>query len=112
MPRAPHGRGAPLFLFQEPDQMFEKLENRRLLAAHIDNPGVNGVLTVDGSTGSDTIACSIGGTGGDDIVVTIGGVGQNFDTSLSFDDGEFHKMVINGDQGNDTVTFTVDIDPI
>src|SRR4051794_17229674 len=86
--------------------MFEKLENRRLLAATIVNPGANGILTVDGSTGNNTINLSVVGT---NLVVNIDGSSQNFDLSNSHLDGEFHQLVINGDNGNDTVNLTSDV---
>lgn len=82
--------------------MIERLENRRLLAAAIVNPGANGVLQIDGTNANDTIDLSV--TAEVLSVVINGGGAQTFDISEDLNDGEFHSVVINGATGNDEIT--------
>jgi Ca2+-binding RTX toxin-like protein len=85
----------------------ENLEQRRLLAASIVNPGPDGILTIDGDGSANTIDVSV--SGNDVVVVIDGGAPQAFDLPPTFDDGEYHHIVVNGGDGNDTITLTPDV---
>ena len=72
--------------------MFETLESRRLLSSSL----VNGLLTVNGTAGNDTISLSVSGS---NIQVSqTGSVTKNFATS------SVQKILINALGGNDKVT--------
>ena len=79
--------------------MFENLEQRRLLAATIVNPGENGVLTVVGDNTDNTITLTFDAN---DIIVDIDGVQSTFNYQ-DFSDGEFHGILVNGLDGEDTL---------
>src|SRR4051812_5425281 len=90
--------------------MFENLETRRLLAAHIVTPGAGGELVVDGTAGADTISLSVNLlTTPATLVVDLNGTVTNWDLDVPWAGGEWHKLTINGADGNDTITLANEV---
>ena len=77
--------------------MFQHLEARRLLSSSLSN----GLLTVTGTSGNDTITISVSGS---NIKVA-----QTGSSTKSFSSSSVHKIKVSAEGGNDTVTVSSSI---